>query len=402
MRCSKCNTEFDSEYCPNCGKKAKKPSEDNDDLKKRIYATIAVILFVLSIVSTVLIVNIIRDYNFSSNLYDKLSILTNSFSDTSSNDDSSNDNYLYDDSNYNDNEDTDYVDDYYDDDNSDYSNDDYITNYTDDNEEDDELEELYNQIINEYYEKYGSSTTVTSYDIDGNGIDELILSHGDVDSDWYNDVYDFSDGNASPVGSIHNEVTFYEPEDGVGIYSLWYVPGYQELSQITIDDKGRLNVKLIEAKELSGDSPEYQGYKIETYRLGDFLGENDGSSEEYESDTIKYYDMNTIVDTKNWEICVTDAYKTSDDYPNIKVKCTIKNTSSSDKRFIMKGNVQAYAYDEYYDGTGDWNNAVITSGDTFDTTLEFALSELSVDDIDTTDIYLTIEDTNIFLKSLQN
>lgn len=23
MRCSKCNTEFDSEYCPNCGKKAK-------------------------------------------------------------------------------------------------------------------------------------------------------------------------------------------------------------------------------------------------------------------------------------------------------------------------------------------------------------------------------------------
>ena len=111
--------------------------------------------------------------------------------------------------------------------------------------------------------------------------------------------------------------------------------------------------------------------------------------------------MNRIVDTKNWEICVTEAYKTSDDYPNIKVKCTITNTSNSDKRFIMKGNVQAYADGEYYDGTGDWNNFVITSGDTIDTTLEFALTELSVDDIDSTDIYLTIEGTNIWLKSLQ-
>lgn len=395
MKCSNCNTEFDSKKCPNC---RKDPQEPASDFRKRMYTTVAVILFVLSIVSSLLIVDLVKDYN--SNTYNKVHNSASSNSNTSNYDNNSDQSTDYD------NNDTDSDDDSYnednDNDNSD-SDDNYSNDIFDDNGNiDDDLKELYNQQIDEYYENYGSSTTVTRYDINGDGVDELILSHGDVDSDWNNDIYDFSSGNASPVGTIHNEETFYEPKDGNGIYSLWYVPGYQELSQITIDDEGRLNVKIIDKKELSGNSPEYQGNKIETYRLGDYLGEKDGSSEDYDSDTIEYYDMNRIVDTKNWEICVTEAYKTSDDYPNIKVKCTITNTSKSDKRFIMKGNVQAYADYKYYDGTGDWNNFVITSGDTVDTTLEFALTELSVDDIDSTDIYLSIEGTNIWLKSLQD
>ena len=395
MKCSNCNTEFDSKKCPNC---RKDPQEPASDFRKIMYTTVAVIVFVLSIVSSLLIVDLVKDYN--SNTYNKKPNSASTNSNTSNYDNNSDQSADYD------NNDTDSDDDSYnednDNDNSD-SDDNYSNDIFDDNGNiDDDLKELYNQQIDEYYENYGSSTTVTKYDINGDGVDELILSHGDVDSDWNNDIYDFSSGNASPVGTIHNEVTFYEPKDGNGIYSLWYVPGYQELSQITIDDEGRLNVKIIDKKELSGNSPEYQGNKIETYRLGDYLGEKDGSSKDYDSDTIEYYDMNRIVDTKNWEICVTEAYKTSDDYPNIKVKCTITNTSKSDKRFIMKGNVQAYADYKYYDGTGDWNNFVITSGDTVDTTLEFALTELSVDDIDSTDIYLSIEGTNIWLKSLQD
>lgn len=395
MKCSNCNTEFDSKKCPNC---RKDPQEPASDFRKTMYTTVSVIVFVLSIVSSLLIVDLVKDYN--SNTYNKKPNSASSNSNTSNYDNNSDQSADYD------NNDTDSDDDSYneDNDNDDSDSDDNYSNdiFDDNGNIDDDLKELYNQQINEYYENYGSSTTVTKYDINGDGVDELILSHGDVDSDWNNDIYDFSSGNASPVGTIHNEVTFYEPKDGNGIYSLWYVPGYQELSQITIDDEGRLNVKIIDKKELSGNSPEYQGNKIETYRLGDYLGEKDGSSEDYDSDTIEYYDMNRIVDTKNWEICVTEAYKTSDDYPNIKVKCTITNTSKSDKRFIMKGNVQAYADGEYYDGTGDWNNFVITSGDTVDTTLEFALTELSVDDIDSTDIYLSIEGTNIWLKSLQD
>lgn len=394
MKCSNCNTEFDSKKCPNC---RKDPQEPASDFRKIMYTTVAVIVFVLSIVSSLLIVDLVKDYN--SNTYNKKPNSASSNSNTSNYDNNSDQSADYD------NNDTDSDDDSYneDNDNDDSDSDDNYSNdiFDDNGNIDDDLKELYNQQINEYYENYGSSTTVTKYDINGDGVDELILSHRDVDSDWNNDIYDFSSGNASPVGTIHNEVTFYEPKDGNGIYSLWYVPGYQELSQITIDDEGRLNVKIIDKKELSGNSPEYQGNKIETYRLGDYLGEKDGSSEDYDSDTIEYYDMNRIVDTKNWEICVTEAYKTSDDYPNIKVKCTITNTSKSDKRFIMKGNVQAYADYKYYDGTGDWNNFVITSGDTVDTTLEFSLTDLSVDDLKTTDVFLSVEGTNILLDTLR-
>ena len=399
MRCSKCNTEFDSEYCPNCGKKAKKPSEDNDDLKKRIYATIAVILFVLSIVSTVLIVSLVKDYNSNSTLYDKLSNLQSSLSDTDSNDYSdqstdyeNNDTDSDDDSYTEDNDNDDSSSDDYDDD-SDYSDDDSLT--------DEKLKELYNQQIDEYYENYGSDTTVTSYDINGDGVDELILSHGKDTYDWTNDVYDFSDGNISPVGSFRNHVTFFEPEgDDDGVISVWRTMGYQEISQITIDDNGRLNVKTIDEKQIASSDKGYQGNRIETYILGDYFGEKEGAYNN-DNETISYYDMNTTVDSKNWEIHVTDAYKSSDTPATIRVKCKIKNISKSDKRFIMIGNVQLYVNGIHYDGIGNRNNEVIASGESFDTSLGFSLTDLSVDDLKTTDVFLSVEGTNILLDTLR-
>lgn len=408
MRCSKCNTEFDSEYCPSCGKKAKKPSEDNDDLKKRIYATIAVILFVLSIVSTVLIVSLVKDYNSNSTLYDKLSNLQSALSDTGSNDNSSDQSTDYenndtdsDDDNYTeDNDNDDSSSDNYDYDDSDYS-DDSDDNSDDDSLTDEKLKELYNQQIDEYYENYGSDTTVTSYDINGDGVDELILSHGKDTYDWTNDVYDFSDGNISPVGSFRNHVTFYKPEgDDDGVISVWRTMGYQEISQITIDDEGRLNVKTIDEKQIASSDKGYQGNRIETYILGDYFGEKEGAYDN-DNETISYYDMNATVDSKNWEIHVTDAYKSSDTPATIRVKCKIKNISKSDKRFIMIGNVQAYANGMHYDGIGTRNNEVIASGESFDTSLEFSLTDLSVDDLKTTDVFLSVEGTNILLDTLR-
>lgn len=406
MRCSKCNTEFDSEYCPNCGKKAKKPSEDNDDLKKRIYATIAVIVFVLSIVSSLLIVDLVKDYN--SNTYNKKPNSASSNSNTSNYDNNSDQSTDYenndtdsDDDNYTeDNDNDDSSSDNYDDDDSYYS-DDSDDNSDDDSLTDEKLKELYNQQIDEYYENYGSDTTVTSYDINGDGVDELILSHGKDTYDWTNDVYDFSDGNISPVGSFRNHVTFYKPEgDDDGVISVWRTMGYQEISQITIDDEGRLNVKTIDEKQIATADKGYQGNRIETYILGDYFGEKEGAYDN-DNETISYYDMNATVDSKNWEIHVTDAYKSSDTPATIRVKCKIKNISKSDKRFIMIGNVQAYVNGIHYDGIGTRNNEVIASGESFDTSLEFSLTDLSVDDLKTTDVFLSVEGTNILLDTLR-
>ena len=400
MKCSNCNTEFDSKKCPNCGKD---PQEPASDFRKSMYTTVAVIVFVLSIVASLLIVDLVKDYN--SNTYNKKPNSASTNSNTSNYDNNSDQSTDYD------NNDTDSDDDSYteDNDNDDSSSDDYDddSDYSDDDSDDDsltdeKLKELYNQQIDEYYENYGSDTTVTSYDINGDGVDELILSHGKDTYDWTNDVYDFSDGNISPVGSFRNHVTFYKPEgDDDGVISVWRTMGYQEISQITIDDEGRLNVKTIDEKQIASSDKGYQGNRIETYILGDYFGEKEGAYNN-DNETISYYDMNATVDSKNWEIHVTDAYNDSDDYPIINVKCKIKNISKSDKRFIMIGNVQLYVNGIHYDGIGTRNNEVIASGESFDTSLEFSLTDLSVDDLKTTDVFLSVEGTNIWLKSLQD
>lgn len=400
MKCSNCNTEFDSKKCPNC---RKDPQEPASDFRKSMYTTVAVIVFVLSIVSSLLIVDLVKDYN--SNTYNKKPNSASSNSNTSNYDNNSDQSADYDtdsdDDNYTeDNDNDDSSSDNYDDDDSDYSD------YSDDDSDDDsltdeKLKELYNQQIDEYYENYGSDTTVTSYDINGDGVDELILSHGKDTYDWTNDVYDFSDGNISPVGSFRNQVTFFEPEgDDDSVISVWRIMGYQEISQITIDDNGRLNVKTIDEKQIATADKGYQGNRIETYILGDYFGEKEGAYDN-DNETISYYDMNTTVDSKNWEIHVTDAYKSSDTPATIRVKCKIKNISKSDKRFIMIGNVQLYVNGIHYDGVGNRNNEVIASGESFDTSLEFSLTDLSVDDLKTTDVFLSVEGTNILLDTLR-
>lgn len=397
MKCSNCNTEFDSKKCPNC---RKDPQEPASNFRKSMYTTVAVIVFVLSIVSSLLIVDLVKDYN--SNTYNKKPNSASSNSNTSNYDNNSDQSADYDtdsddDSYTEDNDNDDSNSDDYDDDDSDYSDDDS----DDDSLTDEKLKELYNQQIDEYYENYGSDTTVTSYDINGDGVDELILSHGKDTYDWTNDVYDFSDGNISPVGSFRNHVTFYKPEgDDDGVISVWRTMGYQEISQITIDDEGRLNVKTIDEKQIASSDKGYQGNRIETYILGDYFGEKEGAYNN-DNETISYYDMNATVDSKNWEIHVTDAYNDSDDYPTINVKCKIKNISKSDKRFIMIGNVQLYVNGIHYDGIGNRNNEVIASGESFDTSLEFSLTDLSVDDLKTTDVFLSVEGTNILLDTLR-
>ena len=347
--------------------------------------------------------DLVKDYN--SNTYNKKPNSASSNSNTSNYDNNSDQSTDYenndtdsDDDNYTeDNDNDDSSSDNYDDDDSDYSDDDS----DDDSLTDEKLKELYNQQIDEYYENYGSDTTVTSYDINGDGVDELILSHGKDTYDWTNDVYDFSDGNISPVGSFRNHVTFYKPEgDDDGVISVWRIMGYQEISQITIDDNGRLNVKTIDEKQIATADKGYQGNRIETYILGDYFGEKEGAYNN-DNETISYYDMNATVDSKNWEIHVTDAYNDSDDYPTINVKCKIKNISKSDKRFIMIGNVQLYVNGIHYDGMGNRSNEVISSGESFDTSLEFSLTDLTVNDLKTTDVFLSVEGTNILLDTLR-
>ena len=65
------------------------------------------------------------------------------------------------------------------------------------------------------------TTEIALYDIDGDGIRELIFSHGTCEADWINDVYTLeNDTNVISIGSIGSHVGLYTEPDGNGIYSL--------------------------------------------------------------------------------------------------------------------------------------------------------------------------------------
>ena len=50
---------------------------------------------------------------------------------------------------------------------------------------------------------------------------------------------------------------------------------------------------------------------------------------------------------------------------------------------------------------GNRSNEVISSGESFDTSLEFSLTDLTVNDLKTTDVFLSVEGTNILLDTLR-
>lgn len=94
----------------------------------------------------------------------------------------------------------------------------------------------YQPILDEACAVYGDVgyCSYSLYDIDKDGIKELITSVGTCTADWTNNIYTIDgDGNASVLGQFGREVTLYEADDGNGIYTVWGFQGCQEVTRIT-------------------------------------------------------------------------------------------------------------------------------------------------------------------------
>ena len=60
------------------------------------------------------------------------------------------------------------------------------------------------------------------YDIDQDGIRELLISHGTCLADWVNDIYTLEDGKyVSYIGNVGRQGLFYTAPDGNGMYFVW-------------------------------------------------------------------------------------------------------------------------------------------------------------------------------------
>ena len=97
------------------------------------------------------------------------------------------------------------------------------------------------------------------YDIDQDGIRELLISHGTCLADWVNDIYTLEDGkDVSYIGNVGRQGLFYTAPDGNGIYTVYGKMGYQSIERVTKVGK-ELKEESIENRQI-GDNEDYTSY----------------------------------------------------------------------------------------------------------------------------------------------
>lgn len=114
----------------------------------------------------------------------------------------------------------------------------------------------YSSIIEDVVASYGEYCEYTLYDLDGDGIKELITSVGTCDADWSNVVYTLEDGYVSMIGDFYGLVMLYVAEDGNGLYAVSGGMEYQNIDQIT-KNGNQLQVETIMSGEIGVEEDYY-------------------------------------------------------------------------------------------------------------------------------------------------
>lgn len=114
----------------------------------------------------------------------------------------------------------------------------------------------YSSIIEDVAASYDEYCEYTLYDLDGDGIKELITSQGTCEADWSNTVYTLEDGYVSMIGEFFGSVMLYAAEDGNGLYAVSGKMEYQNIDQIT-KNGNQLYVETIMSGEIGVEDDYY-------------------------------------------------------------------------------------------------------------------------------------------------
>lgn len=100
------------------------------------------------------------------------------------------------------------------------------------------------------------------WDLDGNGIYELILGHGENAADYVNDIWTIGDdGGILGIGTIGGESEFYVAPDYNGIYAVYGHMGYESISRITLVN-GEIVEEVISEREIGEDEDYYSSEMV--------------------------------------------------------------------------------------------------------------------------------------------
>ncbi len=74
------------------------------------------------------------------------------------------------------------------------------------------------------------------WDLNNDGIAELIIGHGEYSANYVNDVYTVDeDGNPVYAGTIYSEQTFYQAPDENGLYAVYGHMGHEIITRVTMN-----------------------------------------------------------------------------------------------------------------------------------------------------------------------
>lgn len=96
--------------------------------------------------------------------------------------------------------------------------------------------DYYQETLNSYSNS-GQDSLYALYDLDSDGIEELIVSTGTCEADWRNDVYTIENDTVKSMGSFENTATLYKENDGNGIYAIYQHMDAEVVRQITKDGR---------------------------------------------------------------------------------------------------------------------------------------------------------------------
>lgn len=115
----------------------------------------------------------------------------------------------------------------------------------------------YSSIIEDVAATYDEYCEYTLYDLDEDGINELITSEGTCDADWVNVVYTLEDDRfVTMIGQFYGSVMLYVAEDGNGLYAVSGGMEYQNIDQIT-KNGNQLQVETIMSGEIGVEEDYY-------------------------------------------------------------------------------------------------------------------------------------------------
>lgn len=119
-----------------------------------------------------------------------------------------------------------------------------------------EYQNLYGPLLDQVDATYGEYNDYYLYDIDGDGVKELLLQEGTCEADYMYQVYTIANGSAVYLGELSGGHTVFfedtEGENGSSILVMQAHMGYERISRVTLSN-GSLSEEEISERELGAE-----------------------------------------------------------------------------------------------------------------------------------------------------